>query len=265
MGALVGDLLELSRIEAGSLQLRFESFSLAETCERAVAPLHPLAGRRGIRLVLDLPALLRTARADRRRTEQIVTNLAGNACKFAPPGGLVEVIGRVEGPVALVIVRDDGPGIARADRERVFRPFARLDGHERTPGTGLGLPISRDLARAMGGEVAVASVPGSGSSFILALPAAAEVSRATVLAALPAAVEAEEVALEERAVLRALRASARTGRHEPDAAQPAGTGHAAGAAQPAAAVPPAAASQPAAAAPRATLPAELDTAEVDAA
>lgn len=210
MAALVGDLLEMSRIEAGSLRLEFEAISLAEVCERALAPLAPLAAARGIRLVTDLPPRIRTARADRRRVEQIVTNLAANACKFSPPGGLVEVHARVDGPAALVVVRDDGPGIERADWERVFRPFARLDGHERLPGTGLGLPISRDLARAMGGDVAVASVPDSGSSFIVGLPAVADVPRPVVAAAIGVAADAEEVELEERAILRALRAGGRS-------------------------------------------------------
>jgi signal transduction histidine kinase len=211
MAALVGDLLELSRIEAGSLRLEIESCSLAEVCERALAPFAPLAAERGIRLASDLPPRIRTARVDRRRVEQIVANLVANACKFSPEGGLVELGARVDGPVALLVVRDEGPGIERADRERVFRPFTRLDGHERVPGTGLGLPISRDLARAMGGDVELASVPGSGSSFIVGLPAVADVPRAAVAAAIGVAADAEEVELEERAILHALRAGSRVG------------------------------------------------------
>jgi signal transduction histidine kinase len=208
LGALVGDLLEMSRLEAGSLRLEIEAVSLAEACERAIATVAPLAAERSIRLVADLPPRLRTARADRRRLEQVIANLAGNACKFAPEGGNLEVAARVADRVAIAVVRDDGPGMERADRERIFVPFARLAGHERIPGTGLGLAISRDLARAMGGDLAVASVPGCGSAFILGLPAAPDVGRPAVAAALRAAVEAEELALEERAVLRALRAGA---------------------------------------------------------
>ena len=205
MAALVGDLLEMSRLEAGSLRLEIEAVSLAEACERALAPLAPLAAERSIRLALALPPRLRTARADRRRLEQVVANLAANACKFAPGGGLVEVEGRFVDGVALVVVRDDGPGIERADLERIFHPFTRLAGHERVPGTGLGLPISRDLARAMGGDLAVTAVPGCGSAFLLALPTTSEVGQAAIAAALADASEAEEIALEERAVLRALR------------------------------------------------------------
>jgi len=209
MAALVGDLLELSRLEAGSLRLEIERVSLAEACERAMEALSPIAAGRGIRLAAALPPRVRTARADRRRVEQIVTNLAGNACKFAPDGGLVEVAARIEGEVALIIVRDDGPGIERPDRERVFRPFTRLDGHERVPGTGLGLPISRDLARAMGGDIAVASVPGSGSSFVVGLPAADDVPRQAVAAVVATAVDREEAELEERTIIAAIRAGGR--------------------------------------------------------
>ena len=234
MASLVGDLLELSRIEAGSLALVIEACSLAEICERAISPLAPLAAGRGIRLVTDLPPRIRTARVDRRRVEQIVANLAANACKFSPDGALVELDARVDGPVALVVVRDEGQGIERADLERVFRPFARLEGHERIPGTGLGLPISRDLARAMGGDVTVASVPAGGSSFIVGLPAGTEVARGAVAAAIQDAAEAEEIALEERVVLRALRAgggigSRAAGRQAARGAQ--GTGDPAGAAE----------------------------------
>lgn len=195
LGALVGDLLEMSRLEAGSLRLDIEAVSIAEACERALATVAPLAAERSIRLVADLPPRLRTARADRRRLEQVVGNLAGNACKFASEGGLLEVAARFFDRVAVIVVRDDGPGLERSDRERIFVPFARLPGHERIPGTGLGLAISRDLARAMGGDLGVASVPGCGSAFLLGLPAAADVGRPTVAAALAAAVKTEERAL----------------------------------------------------------------------
>ncbi len=212
MAALVGDLLELSRVEAGSLRLDIEPVSLAEACERALVALAPVAAERRVRLVVELPPRLRTARADRRRVEQIVTNLVGNALKFTADGGLVDVVGRIERDVALVVVRDDGPGIEPGDRERAFRPFTRLARDERVPGTGLGLPISRDLARAMGGDVAVASVVGSGSSFLLGLPASEGTTRGMVTAMIAGAVEREQVVLEEREILRVLRTGARSAR-----------------------------------------------------
>jgi hypothetical protein len=131
-------------------------------------------------------------------------NLAGNALKFTPTGGTVEIVGRFDGPVAVIVVRDDGPGIEPADRSRIFERFQRLASHDGIAGTGLGLPIARDLARRMGGGLDVTSVPGSGSSFVLVLPGPAPVPEAVVVATLDRALAAEEQALEERAVLAAL-------------------------------------------------------------
>ena len=214
MAELVGDLLELARLEAGALRLATAPFSLADACGRVLDGLAPIAGQNGTRLRADLPPRIRTAVADRRRVEQVLTNLAANALKFAP-GGTVELEAWLEDGLALAVVRDDGPGIAPADRERVFAPFVRLDGHERVAGTGLGLPIARDLARAMGGDLGLASVVGSGTSFILVLPAVVAPPRQLIAAALSRTVEAEEQELEERAVLRAMRRRGRSG--PPDA------------------------------------------------
>jgi len=213
MAELVGDLLEMSRIEAGSLGLKIAPFSLAEACARVLDGLEPIADTAGLRLVRALPPRLRPATGDRRRVEQIVTNLVANAIKYTPRGGLVELEARAGAAAAFVVVRDDGPGITIEDRARIFEPFVRLAGHERTTGTGLGLPIARDLARAMRGDLGAASVAGIGSSFVLALPGAADVDGAVVATALAAVLEAEEIALEEQAVLVALRGPARPAIH----------------------------------------------------
>ncbi len=109
-----------------------------------------------------------------------------------------------------MVVRDDGPGIAIEDRVRIFEPFVRVEGNARVAGTGLGLPIARDLARAMRGELGAASVPGVGSSFVLALPGTAAVDGGGVATALATALEREELALEEQAVLAALRRPSRS-------------------------------------------------------
>jgi signal transduction histidine kinase len=207
MSELVGDLLELSRLESGTLDLEMGPFSVAETAGHVAAGLLPIAIERDIRLTTDLPPRLRTATGDRRRVEQILTNLAGNALKFTPAGGTVDVIGRFDGPVAVFVVRDDGAGIVPADRERIFERFQRLESHEAIAGTGLGLPIARDLAREMHGDLDVASVPGSGSAFVLVLPGPAPVSASAVHETLRIALAGEELELEERAVLRALGAA----------------------------------------------------------
>ena len=205
MGDLVDDLLELSRLESGTVNLEIGPFSIAEAGGQVAANLLPIAIDRGIRMTTGLPPRLRVATGDRRRVEQILTNLTANALKFTPAGGSVEIEGQVDGLVAILVVRDDGEGIPADERARIFERFQRMAGHERVTGTGLGLPIARDLARQMDGDLDVASVLGAGSAFVLVLPGPADVDRATIEAALARALDREEVALEERIVRRALR------------------------------------------------------------
>jgi signal transduction histidine kinase len=219
MSELVADLLELSRLESGVLELEVEPFSVAEAIGSVTSALLPIAIERGIRVETELPPRLGAATGDRRRVEQVLTNLAGNALKFAPEGGTVELAGRFDGPVAIVVVRDDGTGIEPADQARIFERFERLAAHEAVSGTGLGLPIARDLARWMGGDLGVASVPGAGSAFVLALPGPTAPAEGELRAVLEKVLSVEEQRLEEMAVLRALAAaldegspeSARTG------------------------------------------------------
>ena len=203
MAALVDDLLELSRLESGTLVLEQEPFSVADALNAVSAGLLPIALDRGARLQVSAPPRLRAAIGDRRRVEQIVTNLAANAIKFAGDRP-VELAGWFEGPVAVIAVRDEGPGIAPADRERIFERFYRMADHEAITGTGLGLPIARDLARAMGGELDAASTPGVGSSFVLVLPGPAGPIPAKALAgASRAALEHETERLRTLALIRA--------------------------------------------------------------
>ncbi len=209
MGDLVGDLLEWSRLEAGSLRLEMAPFSVAEAAGRVVTNLLPIALDRGIELTTSLPPRLRAATGDRRRVEQILTNLTANALKFTTSGRRVEIAAWFEGSVALVAVRDEGAGISGEDRGRIFERFYRMAGHDRITGTGLGLPIARELAVAMGGALDVASVPGSGSSFVLALPGPAPIDAVAVPDTLDRVLQAEEIALEERAVLRAMQGAGR--------------------------------------------------------
>ena len=198
MGNLVGDLLELSKLESGTLGLEIGPFSVAEAGGQVAAQLLPIAIERGIRLATSFPPRLRVARGDRRRVEQIVTNLAANALKFTPAGGSVEIEATFDGPVAVVVVRDDGAGIPLEDRGRIFERFHRMAGHERITGTGLGLPIARDLARRMDGDLDVASVPGAGSAFVLVLPGPADVEPTAAGATLRRVLAAETAELEER-------------------------------------------------------------------
>jgi signal transduction histidine kinase len=204
MTALVGDLLERSRLEAGSLDLDAEPFSVAEALEAVAESLLPIALDTGVHLESVLPPRIRTAIGDRRRVDQIVTNLAANALKYGADGGLVELAGRFEGTHAIVAVRDEGPGIEAEDRSRIFEPFYRMVDHARVTGTGLGLSIARDLARAMGGDLDVASLPGTGSSFVLVLPGVgAALDAAGLATAVADAVSFETDRLEALAAVRA--------------------------------------------------------------
>ena len=226
MGELVGDLLELSKLESGTLGLEIGPFSLAEAGGQVAAGLLPIAIERGIHLTTALPPRLRVATGDRRRVEQILTNLAANALKFTPSGGHVEIEAGFDGLVAVVTVRDDGAGIPDDDRARIFERFHRMAGHERITGTGLGLPIARDLARRMDGDLDVASVPGAGSGFILVLPGPADVAPDLVSTALARALAREEDTLEDRLVRRVVVA----GRARLAAVDPGETGRSAGSA-----------------------------------
>jgi signal transduction histidine kinase len=224
MASLVDDLLELSRLESGTLALEMGPFSVADALNTVSAGLLPIALDRDVRLQVSAPPRLRSATGDKRRVEQIVTNLAANAIKFAGARP-VELSGRFEGPIAVIAVRDEGPGIAEADRQRVFERFYRMADHEPITGTGLGLPIARDLARAMGGELDVASLPGVGSSFVLVLPGpAGAIPAAAMEAATHAALTVEAEHLRTLGLLRAGAAATgagqtahqRTDRHDID-------------------------------------------------
>ena len=202
MGELVGDLLELSRLESGSVELERRPFSVAEAGSQVASALLPIALDRGIRLRTVLPPRLRMATGDRRRVEQILLNLGANALKFSPSGGEVEIDGRVDGGIAILVVRDGGAGIGPDDRSRIFERFHRMAAHERITGTGLGLPIARDLARRMGGDLDVASMPGVGSAFVLVLPGPADVPHDAIAVGLRKALSMEERRLEDRPTRR---------------------------------------------------------------
>jgi signal transduction histidine kinase len=203
MSSLVGDLLELSRLESGSLVLDMAPFSVADALHAVESGLMPIALDRSVTLVTTPPARIRTATGDRRRVEQIITNLAANAIKYGAEDREVEIIGRFDGPLGVIAVRDEGPGIGAEDRGRIFDRFHRMADHERVTGTGLGLSISRDLARAMGGDLDVTSLLGVGSTFVLVLPGPGAPTDPTALVvAVASALRQETERLEAIAAVR---------------------------------------------------------------
>lgn len=171
MERMLGDFLELSRLEAGRLELRVEEVDVAGVA-RDVAELFEGTSPRH-RLEVSTPPEPVRARADRQRLEQILDNLVSNAIKYSPEGGPVELRVRRADGTAVVEVVDRGIGVAPADRERIFEPFRRLDAGAATPGMGLGLAVTRRLVERQGGHIAVESEPGRGSTFRVELPVAA--------------------------------------------------------------------------------------------
>ena len=167
--ALINDVLDLTKIEAGRIELAREPFDLATALAESVEGLRPLADRKGVRMVLDAHA--GTISADRGRLRQIVYNLLSNAIKFTPEGGLVAVEARWHGSEARIAVTDTGVGIAAEDLDRIFEEFRQVgDLKAREAGTGLGLALSRRLVEAHAGLMSVTSTLDSGSRFEVVLP-----------------------------------------------------------------------------------------------
>lgn len=167
--ALINDVLDLTKIEAGRIDLAREPFELASALAESVEGLRPLADRKGIEMSLDAEA--GNISADRGRLRQIVYNLLSNAIKFTSEGGRVTVEARWHGSEARVAVTDTGVGIATDDLGHIFEEFRQVgDMKAREAGTGLGLALSRRLAEAHGGSISVASAPGAGSRFEVRLP-----------------------------------------------------------------------------------------------
>ena len=171
---LITDVLAFAKIEAGQIHFTLEPHSVAGLLDSVVPLIAPVAAARDITLaVLPGDAALRLM-GDGERVRQVVLNLVGNAVKFTPPGGRVELAYGADGAWAEVSVRDNGPGIDADKLDIIFDPFVQVERRYSNPaeGVGLGLSISRDLARSMGGELRVRSALGEGSTFTLRLPIA---------------------------------------------------------------------------------------------
>jgi signal transduction histidine kinase len=165
---ILNQLLDYARIENGTLDLTVEPASLEAVIESAMELVRPQAEAAGVQLRRVGEALL--VRVDVDKARQILVNLLGNAVKFGWQGGHV-TIGTARGAgQAIVMVDDEGPGIARPLRAQVFEPFVHLE--RGAAGTGLGLPISRRLARAMGGDLTIEEKDGAGARFVVRLPLA---------------------------------------------------------------------------------------------
>jgi PAS domain S-box-containing protein len=168
---LIDQVLGFARIEAGREEVRLATADLADLAREAAGLLQPLAAQRGLHVAVEVPDHPVPVETDPGRVRQILLNLLGNAIKYSEQGR-VELRVLRDGGSLLCRVRDSGVGIDACDLERIFEPFTQVDQSttRRVGGTGLGLPISRRLARLLGGDIVVESARGVGSTFTLRLP-----------------------------------------------------------------------------------------------
>jgi CheY-like chemotaxis protein len=171
--SLINDILDLSKIEAGHMEVRPERVSVAQLLEDLGRTFHPVAGQKGVAFRAGAaPGCPDALDTDRLRLEQVLKNLLSNALKFTEAGEVaLDVSGAADGRVAFA-VRDTGIGIPEHQQQVIFEAFRQADGttNRKYGGTGLGLSIARELTRLLGGEIHLASEPGRGSTFTVTLP-----------------------------------------------------------------------------------------------
>ncbi|MGC2637212.1 MAG: ATP-binding protein [Acidobacteriaceae bacterium] len=188
---MVNDLLDLAKVEAGKVRIRTKQFEIHELFSALKGMLKPLlADNTSVELLFEDAGELPTLHTDEGKVSQILRNLISNALKFTPAGH-VRVAARMPGPdLVLFSVEDTGIGIAKDHHESIFREFSQIENplQERHRGTGLGLPLCRNLAMLLGGKIWLESEPGKGSTFHVAVPAVyvGEVIEAGDAASLPA-------------------------------------------------------------------------------
>jgi NtrC-family two-component system sensor histidine kinase KinB len=169
MKALVNDLLDLSKIEAGRIELEFESVPVPTLFDHAKAIFKSQMEMKEVTLTSDPAADLPSVRADANKITWVLTNLISNALRYVSKGGHIGLTAHRVGPHVHLSVRDDGPGISPEYQSRIFQKFVRVK-EEEAGGTGLGLAICKEIVRAHGGAIWVESSPGQGSTFTFTLP-----------------------------------------------------------------------------------------------
>jgi signal transduction histidine kinase/DNA-binding response OmpR family regulator/CHASE3 domain sensor protein len=166
---LVNDILDLSRIEAGRVELKLAPIDLRGPIEDALSLMAPIADVKKVRISADISESLRAV-ADPDRLRQIVVNFLSNAIKFSPADGVVSLTARARDEKVRIEVKDRGVGISREDAKKLFAPFSQLKAGKVAGGAGLGLSISRRLVELMSGEIGVESEVGKGATFYFTLP-----------------------------------------------------------------------------------------------
>ena len=169
--ALINDVLDLSKVEAGQVELQVAPFSLSDALERGVSMVREQATINGVQVALHANGGLDAVAGDERRIRQVIFNLLSNAVKFTPSGGSVDVSATQSNGKVTVSVADTGPGIAAEDLDRIFEEFQQTEtGARQTEGTGLGLALSKRFVEMHGGRIWCDSELGKGSTFRFTLP-----------------------------------------------------------------------------------------------
>ena len=169
--SLINDILDLSKIEAGRMELELSDFHLPTALDSALTLIRERAGRRGIALQMNIDIRLGQIQADERKVRQVVLNLLSNAIKFTPEGGRIDVAAAPNDGFVEVSVRDTGIGIAPEDQEKVFEEFRQVGtASKKIEGTGLGLTLCRKFVELHGGKIWVTSQLGHGSTFTFTIP-----------------------------------------------------------------------------------------------
>ena len=170
---LINDILDISKVEAGKLELVLESLPLRRVVESLSMTFEPLAHQKQLRFSVQVdPSVPATIWTDRQRLEQVLKNLLSNAVKFTEAGSVTMTVSSTPGGPVKFAIEDSGIGISAEQQDKIFDAFHQADGttSRRFGGTGLGLSISRDLAALLGGDISVTSSPGNGSVFTLTMP-----------------------------------------------------------------------------------------------
>lgn len=171
MKALVNDLLDLSKIEAGRIELEFESLRVQAILEYVQTIFANQVEQKNVLLAAEFPDDLPNIRADSNKISWVLTNLISNALRYVPEGGHILVAAKRIGPNIHLSVHDDGPGIPQEYQAKIFQKFVQVKGRE-AGGTGLGLAICKEIVRAHGGTIWAESEAGQGSTFTFTVPVA---------------------------------------------------------------------------------------------
>lgn len=169
---IINDILDISKIESGKMQLYKENISVKNLLEDMFSSMQPLAAEKEIVMKVSFGPDLSYIQADKGKIKQVLYNLIGNALKFTEHGGFVTISAKVNGDMVYISVEDTGIGISRMDQEKLFKPFTQIDSSisRKYEGTGLGLALSKELVVLHGGKIWVVSEPGKGSAFTFTIP-----------------------------------------------------------------------------------------------